>query len=162
MGDGRSDVGYVSFLVCDWGKAILRWCFGICFDMVFFYMLWYGDLVYVLIWCLGICLSVCFGDISIGTYVYGCKHCHELCFKAPISVMGFMSLRLPCCYIFMLLCYHVVMLSCGLALSRVIIVNIASSYVIKLHEQYFFSQWFCWGICVIEHWGWCPPRGRVL
>ena len=66
------------------------WCFGIC---------------------LGICFGICVGDVSICIYVYGCKYQHELCYKAPISGMGVMSL-----------CFHV-----GLLLSKLVIVNIALS-----------------------------------
>jgi len=49
---------------------------------------WYGVLVYVLAYAL-VYLLVMFG---IFTYVYGCKYYHELCYRAPISGMGVMSL----------------------------------------------------------------------
>jgi len=75
MGDGKSDAGYISFLVCRLRKSsfgLMFWCdFGICF---------------------GICSSICFGDFSIRTYVYVCKYYHELSYKAPISGMSVMSL----------------------------------------------------------------------
>ena len=101
MGDGRSYAAYVSFLVFQLRQSSLAWCFSIC---------------------LVICFGICFVDFFICTYVYGCKYCHELSYKAPISGMGVMSL-----------CCHVIMLLCWFAFNRVIIVNTASSYVIKLH-----------------------------
>ena len=48
----------------------------------------------------GICFGVIFG---ICIYIYGCKYCHELCYKTPISDTGVMSLWLSCCYA--LLCF---------------------------------------------------------
>ena len=142
MGDGGSDVGYVSFLAF-WfrpsnfdmvvsymlygGLVYALWWFGIFF-MVVWYML-YGGVVYAL-WCFDICLDmvfsicfdicigiwlgICFGisfyDVSICTYVYGCKYRHELCYKAPISSMRLMLLwlchnviMLPCSYVIMML-----------------------------------------------------------
>jgi len=74
---------------------------------VSFFFCWLGKAV--LVWCFGIC-----------TYVYGCKYRHEIYYKTPIRGMGVMSL---CCHV-------------GFLFSRVIIVNTASSYVIKLHGQY--------------------------
>ena len=127
-------------------------------------MFWYGVLVYVLIWCLGICFGIYFGHVAMCTYVYGCKYCHELCYKYPISGMGVMLLWL-CCHVTMLSCGYVIMLlwcHLGWNLAGLIIVNIASSYVIKLHERYVLFPVVCWGICVIKHWGRCPPRQRVL
>jgi len=41
---------------------------------------------------LGMCLGICFGDVTICTYVYGCKYYHEISYKAPISSMGVMLL----------------------------------------------------------------------
>lgn len=55
-------------------------------------MIWYMFLVHI------------FGNVSMCTHVYGCKYCHELCYKYPLCRMGVMSLQL---------CYHVTMLSCG-------------------------------------------------
>jgi len=49
---------------------------------------WYGVLAYVLVYVL-VHVLVMFG---ICTYVYGCKHHHELCYKSLISGMGVMSL----------------------------------------------------------------------
>ena len=48
-------------------------------------------------------------------------------------------------YVVRLLCYHDVMMSCGLALSRMIIVNIVMSCVIKLHYAvcYHVELMFC-------------------
>jgi len=43
-------------------------------------MIWHMYLVYI------------FGDVAICTYVYGCKYCHDLCYKAPLRGMGVMSL----------------------------------------------------------------------
>jgi len=43
--------------------------------------------------------SYIFGDVSICTYVYGCKYHHEISYKAPISSMGVM-----------LLIFHIVMM----------------------------------------------------
>ena len=85
MGDGGSDVGYVSVPVCR-----LRQCnFGLVF------------------WCdfgifLDICSDICFNYFSIFTYVYECEHHHEISYKAPISGKGVMSLCGP---IVMLLCW---------------------------------------------------------
>jgi len=42
-------------------------------------------------------------------------------------------IMLPCCYAIMWLCYHDVMMSCGLELNRMIIVNTIMTYVIKLN-----------------------------
>ena len=97
-----------------------------------------------------------------------------------------------CYYAIMWLCYHDVMMSCEFVLSRTFIVNIVTRCVIKLHyvmccpsvmmlclEHIFHSKYCielgykapwavyllstgCWGICAIEHRGWCPPRGRIL
>jgi len=65
--------------------------FSICFDI-----------------CFGISFNICFGiyfdDVAICIYVYGCKYCHELCYKSPLRGMGVLLL---------LLCCHVTMLSCG-------------------------------------------------
>ena len=90
-----------------------------------------------MVWCFGICSNICFGDVVIFTYVYGCKYRHELSYKAPISSMGVMSL---CCY------------DVGLPFSRVIIVNTASRYVIKLHGQY-----VCFSVVLLRSW-----RGLTL
>jgi len=79
MGDGRSDESYVSFLI-HW----LSECLGIC--------LWYMFLVVVF---------VMFGRC---TYVCGCKYCHEICYKTPISGMGVMIL---CCYVVMLVSFSI-------------------------------------------------------
>ncbi|MCY0536313.1 hypothetical protein, partial [Klebsiella pneumoniae] len=72
MGDGRSDAGYVSFLVF--------WLRQNNFGLMF--------------WCdFGIYSGICFDDFAICTYVYGCKYYHELSYKVPISGMGVMLLR---------------------------------------------------------------------
>lgn len=60
-------------------------------------------LVYVLVWCFGIC-----------TYIYGCKYCHELCYKSLISDMNVMQLCLLSCL-------------CWFSFNRLIIVNNAMS-----------------------------------
>jgi len=71
MGGGGLDAAYVSFLVF--------WLRQRHFGMVF--------------WCdFGICFGVCFDDFCLCTYLYGCKYHYELCFKAPISGMGVISL----------------------------------------------------------------------
>ena len=71
MGDGRSDVGYVSFLVF----RLRQSTFGLVF------------------WCdFGIQFGICFDDVGLCIYVYGCKYHHELCYKAPITGMGVMLL----------------------------------------------------------------------
>jgi len=64
MGDGRSDAGYVSFIVFQ----LRQNHFGMMFNICFWYM------------------------FTICTYVYGYKYHHELCYKSPISDMGVMSL----------------------------------------------------------------------
>jgi len=73
-----------------------------------------------------------FDDVAICTPVCGCKYRNELCYKAPLYSMGVMLLRL-CYYAIMWLCYHDVMMSCGSALNRMIIVNTVMSCDIKLH-----------------------------
>ena len=59
-----------------------------------------------LVWCFGICLGICFGDVGICTYVYGCKYHHELCYKAPISSMGVMLLWLLYSHVVMMFCFE--------------------------------------------------------
>jgi len=57
---------------------------------------------------------------------------------------------LSCYYAIMWLCYHDVMMLCGLAISRMIIVNTMMNYVIRLHYvvcchiaiMFFFKQSF--------------------
>jgi len=58
---------------------------------VFFPIRWLSEFFWHMFWCdvFGIC-----------TYLYGCKYCHELCYKAPISGMGVMSLWLSCWFAF--------------------------------------------------------------
>ena len=67
MGDGGSDVGYVSFLVC----RLMQRNFGLVFWFYF---------------------GICFDDFSKCTYVYGCKYRHELSYKYLVSGMGVMLL----------------------------------------------------------------------
>jgi len=75
MGDGRSDAGYVSFLVFRLRQnnfSLVFWCaFGISCAISF---------------------GICFGDVGLCTYVYGYKYLHEKFNKAPISCMGVMLL----------------------------------------------------------------------
>jgi len=67
MGDGRSDVGHVSFLVCQLRKRSLTWWFGILLMVVWYFscgglVFGYGGLVFFL-WWFGICLwwfGICF------------------------------------------------------------------------------------------------------
>ena len=77
---------------------------------------WYGVLVYVLVYVFVHVLVM----FCICRYVDGCKYLHELCYKSLISDMNVMSL---CCHV-------------GLLLSRVIIVNTTSNYLINLHGKY--------------------------
>ena len=136
MGNGGTDADHVSFLVFRLRKRN----FGVMLVYVW-YMFW---------WCFDICFDVMFGHMYL--YVYGCKYRHEICYKAPISGMGFMLLW---CYIF-----HV---TDWFALQQVDNCKYCNelSYKDPRVVCFLFSG-FSLGICVIEHWGWCPPRGRIL
>ena len=86
---------------------------------------------YVLIYITMFCY-IYFHDVVICGPIYGCKYRNKLCYKAPLCGIFVMSLWL-CYHVIMWLCYHDVTMSCGLALSRMIIVNTIRSCDIKLH-----------------------------
>lgn len=67
--------------VCHLVYRLRKKSFGMVFTMVFWYM---------------------FGDFGTCTNLYGCKYCHEICYKDPISGTSVMSLLCYVCYVLML------------------------------------------------------------
>lgn len=70
-----------------------------------------------------------------------CKYLNELCYKALVCSM------LSSCHDFFIL-------------SRYFIVNTATSCVINLYGEYVLFSVALLVIGVIQHWGWCSPKGE--
>jgi len=98
------------------------------------YAVWvssYYDYVVMLLCYHVVMLSWCYDVMWIGTQQDDhCKYRNELCYKAPLCII--------------LLWCHVIMLLCWFLLSRLIIVNISSRKVIKIHQQYIFLTTILW------------------